>query len=90
MTEVGGVRQLGFRAIVTHNPDMETCQCKDCDNVLFGEIYVMQFTIGEEVREYELCSLKCYQETDARIEAELTRCEDFIAVIDNGQPEEWK
>lgn len=83
------VRQLGFVGMCTHNPDMQTCHFKKCDTVLFGKVYLLQLEFGDRVETMELCSLACYRKMDACIESILTSGEDFVAVIDHGEPEDW-
>ena len=87
---MGQMRQLGFRAMCTHNPLMETCHVTGCETVLFGEIFVLQLTDdADEVQTWEMCSSQCYAKMDAFIEAAMeARC-GLIAVIDDGIPEEW-
>jgi len=88
---MGQMRQLGFRAWCNHNPLMETCHLKECENVVFGEIFVLQLTDdNDETRTYEMCSLSCYKKWDAHIESIMQGEGNLIAIFDEGIPEEWE
>lgn len=87
------IRQIGFQAMCTHNPNMDQCNAKGCSNVLFGEIMILQLENEKcETRSWEMCSLDCYKHVDQRIEAWMSSKmgDDLVAIIDNGIPEDWE
>ncbi len=83
-------RQIGFQAMCTHNPKMETCCVTGCETILFGEVFILQITDSkDEVQTWEMCSAQCYSKMDQFIEAAMEAADDWLATVDNGIPEQW-
>ena len=84
------IYQIGFSAMMTSNPDRETCEAHGCDVVLMGNCYLLQIEDSEgRSRTWSMCSRDCYIEFDKYLEAYLSSQENHIATIDHGIPEEW-
>ena len=86
------VRQIGFIGFCNHNPQMERCAAKDCDQVLFGEVHLLQLQNEKgDSRTWEMCSCECYKKVDKWIEEYMSRTmgDDLIAIIDCGIPDDW-
>ncbi len=87
------IGQMGDIVHVHHNPDMESCCYRTCGRVLFGPVYRLRLIEDDQpIKEWLLCSVECYKWLDNRLDEAFQEWagDDFIAIINNGIPEEWE
>lgn len=86
------IGQMGDIVHVHHNPDMETCCVKTCGAVLFGPVFRLRLFEDNKVgREWLACSKDCYSWLNDKLDEAFEKWagDGFIAIIDNGIPDEW-
>ena len=87
------IGQMGDIVHVHHNPDMETCCVKTCGAVLFGPVYRLRLIEPPHppFKEWLLCSKDCYAYLNDKLDEAFAEWagDDFVAIIDDGIPDEW-
>lgn len=86
------IGQIGDIVHVHHNPDMETCCNRSCVEILFGPVYRLRLMQDNKTKtEWLFCSLDCYAWINEKLDESFEEWagDDFIAIIDDGIPEEW-
>ena len=86
------IGQIGDLVHVHHNPDVETCCKKTCMSVLYGPVYRLRLIEDNmTVKEWLFCSKDCYAWINEKLDEAFEEWagDAFIAIIDNGLPDEW-